>query len=444
MRLNRSTQGIYTVTYEGAKARQDQSLERIALTTMLWENTFYESGSSIAQRLAEAVHRTPAEEVVRIALRARTAYKLRHAPLFIARELARHKNKHEVSVAGLLGSIIQRADELSEFLAMYWLDGRQPLSAQVKKGLAKAFSKFDAYQLAKYDRKATVRLRDVLFLVHPKAKDEEQQATWDLLAADKLPAPDTWEVALSASKGEDKKGHWERLLAEKRLGALALLRNLRNMLQEGVSEGLIKDALAEASYRRILPFRFLAAAKAAPRLEPSIEAAMLRAAEGFDKLPGRTALLVDTSGSMTWKADKNGLTMLDKACGLAILARELCEDIDVWVFSTAIDRLPARRGFALADGIRKWEYTGGGTYLGKAVEYVQQQKQPVERLIVITDEQSHDRVPQLSKRRSYIMNVASYNKAVDFGGWTTIHGFSEACLQWIRANEELDGTQTEA
>ena len=63
-------------------------------------------------------------------------------------------------VAETLERIVQRPDELTEFLAIYWADAlgpqeqrkRQPVSAQAKKGLARALLKFDAYQLAKYDR----------------------------------------------------------------------------------------------------------------------------------------------------------------------------------------------------------------------------------------------------------------------------------------------------
>ena len=77
--------------------------------------------------------------------------KLRHAPLLLVREMARHAT-HRALVAETLAAVIQRADELAEFVAIYWKDGRVPLSAQVKKGLAAAFPKFDEYALAKYDR----------------------------------------------------------------------------------------------------------------------------------------------------------------------------------------------------------------------------------------------------------------------------------------------------
>ena len=118
-----------------------------------------------------------------------------------------------------------------------------PLSGQVKKGLAAAFPKFDEYQLAKYDRGGPIKLRDVLFLCHAKPRDGAQAAMWKKLIAGTMITPDTWEVALSA--GTDKREAWERLLREQKLGALALLRNLRNMHEAGVSDKLVASALGD-------------------------------------------------------------------------------------------------------------------------------------------------------------------------------------------------------
>ena len=129
---------------------------------------------------------------------------------------------------------------------------------QVKKELATAFPKFDEYQLAKYDRGGqNDELRDVLFLCHAKPRDGAQAAMWKKLIAGTLTTPNTWEVAISA--GTDKREAWERLLRDQKLGALALLSNLRNILHEaGVSDKLVVSALGEMKTDRVLPFRFIA------------------------------------------------------------------------------------------------------------------------------------------------------------------------------------------
>src|SRR3989440_11872017 len=143
-------------------------------------------------RIAERVPKAGAEKVAALAVEAREQMKLRHAPLLLVREMARHKT-HRALVSETLARVIQRADELAEFVAIYWKDGRVPLSGQVKKGLAAAFPKFDEYQLSKYDRSGPIKLRDVLFLAHAKPRDEAQAEVWKRLIAGELTAPDTWE-----------------------------------------------------------------------------------------------------------------------------------------------------------------------------------------------------------------------------------------------------------
>jgi 60 kDa SS-A/Ro ribonucleoprotein len=263
-------------THEGAPAKSisvELQLRRSVLPCLLWEGEFYEDGEEIARRIASLVAKVKPEAVAALAVEARGKMKLRHVPLLLAREMARLKTHREL-VSPTLSRVIQRADELAEFVAIYWKDGKAPLSAQAKKGLAQAFRKFDEYQLAKYDRSGPIRLRDVLFLCHAKPRDAEQAALWKRLIEGELETPDTWEVALSS--GADKREAWERLLRERKLGALALLRNLRNMKQTGVDESLILAGIEAMDTSRVLPFRFLAAARYAPQWEEALERPMLK------------------------------------------------------------------------------------------------------------------------------------------------------------------------
>ncbi len=431
-------------THEGAPAvtlTPEEALRRSVLTCMLWENEFYESGETIAARIRALVPQVAPETVAALAVEARTAMKLRHAPLLLVREMARYAT-HRALVAETLVRVIQRADELSEFLAIYWADGRTPLSAQVKKGLAAAFTSFDEYALAKYDRAAAVKLRDVLFLSHARPRNTAQAAVWRRLAAGELATPDTWEVALSS--GGDKRTHWERLLVEGRLGALALLRNLRNMKAAGVSEDYIAAALETMRTDRVLPFRFLAAARHAPEWEPSLERAMFRslegrgANEGVARLAGHTVLLVDVSGSMVAPLSARS-TMLrtDAAYGLAVLLSEIAEKVSIYTFSDTAVRIPPRRGFALRDAMEVSQ-RHGGTMLGAALDAV---REPYDRIVVITDEQSHDRVG-VPRGRGYIINVASARNGVGYGPWTHIDGFSEAVIDYIRELERTSGSSS--
>lgn len=428
-------------THEGAVAYRtnaEQQLRRSVMANMLFENEFYEDGVSIHARIAETIPEVEPSLVARIAIEAREKMKLRHVPLAIVREMARHAS-HRPFVADALEQVIQRPDELSEFLSLYWQgesDPKSPLANQVKIGLARAFTKFNAYSLAKYNQDRAIKLRDVMFLVHPKPANAEQAEVFKQLAANTLPTPDTWEVELSAGKGESKRESWDRLLSENKLGALALLRNLRNMQQAGVELPAIRAALATCKTDRVLPFRFITAARYAPQLEPELEQAMFRCIADLPKLPGRTVLLVDVSGSMDCALSSKGeTTRTDAACGLAVLARELCDEALVYTFSNNCVAIPARRGFALRDAALHSQ-PHGGTYLGGAVNAVNAHVPTYDRMIVITDEQSHDRVEYPKDRHGYIVNVASNQNGVGYGQWMHVDGWSEAVLDYIRVSEE--------
>jgi 60 kDa SS-A/Ro ribonucleoprotein len=425
-------------THEGAVAQRVSAkleLRRTVLTCLLWEDAFYEKGSDIASRIVELVRKNKAEDVAALAREARTAMQLRHVPLFLVRELARRKGSGPL-VADALEEVIQRADELGEFVALYWKEKKQPLSAGVKRGLARAFVKFDAYQLAKYDRDAAVKLRDVLFLCHAKPKDEAQAEAWKKLVAGELEPPDTWEVSLST--GKDKKTTFERLLNEGKLGGMAVLRNLRLMLAAGVAPKLIRERLSQ-EVARALPFRFVTAARQAPKLEDAIEEAMLKGIAGLSKLKGSTGLVVDVSGSMNYKLTKKGeTTRMDAAAGLAILLREKAEEFAIATFSDKCVELPARRGFALRDAI-VGSQAHSGTYLKRALGELSEKKdwKELERLIVVTDEQSHDGILPAWTKKAYVVNVAPYKHGISYGnGWTHVDGWSERVLDYVAAMEE--------
>lgn len=421
------------LTREGGAASRTgaaEQLRRAVLSCMLWEDGFYEDGKSIADRIAALVPQVDPLLVASIAVEARAKMNLRHVPLLLVREMARLPD-HKALVAETLDRVVLRADELSEFLAIYWRGGREKLSAQVKKGLARAFRRFNEYQLAKYDRNnASVRLRDVLFLCHAKPEDKAQERLWKRLVNNELRTPDTWETELSA--GKDKRATWERLMAGEKLGALAFLRNLRNMEEAGVDKKAIKRYFNGLDVSRVLPFRFVTAARHAPQWEQELEGLLFRSTKERRVFRGRTVVLVDVSGSMNETVSgRSEVSRIDVACGLAMIAREMCDDAAVYVFSEGMRIVPARRGFALRDVISA--QVGGGTYLGGAVTALNEME-GYDRLIVITDEQTADKVPP-PVGLGYILNVATEKNGVGYGAWTHIHGWSDAVLDYIHRAE---------
>lgn len=442
-RMRTNTKPVPIFTHEGGTASHIKPIDELRRTVMaclLWEQNFYESGEAVADRIKRLVPLCNPYEVADLAIEAREKQKLRHAPLKLVRELARDSKRcADGLIANTLERVIQRADELPEFLSLYWNgDGKKPLAKQVKKGLAAAFTKFNEYQLAKYNRDNAIKLRDVLFMVHAKPKDDEQAALWKRLVEGQLAEPDTWEVALSA--GADKKETFERLLREGKLGYLALLRNLRNMQQAEVNSSLVFEALsAGAAKSKALPFRYVAAARSVPAWEPQIDAAMQVAIGGLDKLSGSTVVLVDVSGSMDYQLSaKSDLKRLDAAAALAVLVRGICQDVRVFTFSNSVVEVPPRVGMSLIDAVIRSQQHAG-TYLGGAVEALRKTVK-ADRLIVITDEQSADAVGA-PIGKGYMLNVATDKHGVGYGDWTHISGFSEAVVEYIRASEAAQSRQ---
>jgi len=441
MRTNVKTATAREHTHEGAAAAHinaEQALRRSVMSCLLWESEFYEDGEEIGERIVRLAGQIPPHRLACIAIEAREYMNLRHVPLLLLSVLARTGKGHK-EVAATIARVVQRADELSELLAIHAKINKvepnaikKTLSVQLKRGLAAAFTKFDEYQLAKYDREGAVRLRDALFLVHAKPKDKAQDALWKRLIGNELKVPDTWEVALSA--GADKKETFERLLREGKLGYLALLRNLRNMVQAGCDADLVRDAIvARKGAQRVLPFRYVAAARAAPQFEPALDQALCEAVAEMAVLPGRTVVLVDVSGSMDAKLSaRSDMTRADAA---AVLASIIPGEVRVFTFSNALVEVPPRRGMAGVDAVLRSQ-PHMGTELGAAVRGVNKIPHN-DRLIVITDEQSHDPVGEPACARAYMINTASYKNGVGYAnkGWVHIDGFSENVLRFIRGIE---------
>jgi 60 kDa SS-A/Ro ribonucleoprotein len=187
------------------------------------------------------------------------------------------------------------------------------------------------------------------------------------------------------------------------------------------------------STARLLPFRFLAAARYAPQWEEALEQAMLKSVAASEKLPGKTVVLVDVSGSMTAPlSHRSEIQRTDAAYGLAVLLREIGEEVAVFSFSDNLVEVPAHRAFALRDAIERSQ-RHNGTYLGKAVEELNREEK-FDRLIVITDEQARDAVPA-PLGKGYVINVASFKNGVGYGKWMHIDGWSESVIEYIRALE---------
>ena len=316
-----------------------EKLRRTCCTALLGEDTFYENGESIKDRVSSYMNditSKQANEALRIA---KENNKLRHMPLFLIKDMLK---KGWVD-ADTVSKVCTRPDDITEILAMYWQDpdNKHCLPKRLVKGLQESFNSFDQYQLSKYLAKdKAIKLKDALRIVRPdpnKSKNPNQSSVYkEIIDGTLKMSEDTWEVAISAC-GKDtakKKEVWTRLLTEKtekglpKLGALALLRNLRNMDGCGVDHRIINEALKNASMKKILPFQIIGAARYAnPDFAGVLQDKLLESIKGYDKLEGDTLFLLDVSGSMGGSLSaKSELNRLDACAGVAAILDGICEN----------------------------------------------------------------------------------------------------------------------
>ncbi len=376
------------INHEGAVAFKLSPEMELYTTVVTWSlnDSFYEKDEARLQRLRELINQCKPEFVGKLAVYARTKMHMRSVPLVLVTELANQHSGDDL-VARVTAGVVNRADEIAELLACYQLlNARRGtkklnrLSKQMQKGLAAAFNRFDEYQFAKYNRDGEIKLRDALFLVHPKAKNELQQELFNQIANNTLQTPYTWETELSAlgqagfdsdeARADAFRTKWEELIDSGKLGYMAMLRNLRNMQEAGISYAHFQKVCIrlsdadEVAKAKQFPFRYLAAYRELinPRVEqtPSqriikrltklmqrgnkgytgelleaLEIAVQASAaniKGFDH-ETRVLLACDVSGSMqTPVSAKSKILLYDVGLMLAMLLQSRCKNVQVGMF----------------------------------------------------------------------------------------------------------------
>ncbi|MEN2398626.1 TROVE domain-containing protein [Flavobacterium sp. MC2016-06] len=331
-----------------------------AVVTTSLNASFYEKDTTRLERIQNLIQKCNPVFVAKLAVYARNEMHMRSVPLVLVVELAKIYSGDSL-ISKTITHVIQRADEITELLAYYQMANDRNgvkklnrLSKQIQKGLAVSFNKFDEYQLAKYNRDGAVKLKDALFLVHPKAKDEVQQELFNKIVNDTLQTPYTWETELSQlgqvkfyNEEEKQKAFtqkWEELIESNKLGYMALLRNLRNILEANVSGSHIMkvcDFLSNekaVSNSKQLPFRFLAAyrelklvnSKYTASVLDALESAVMVSAQNIKGFDVNTSVVIacDVSGSMQKAISPKSKVMLyDIGLMLGMLMQSRCQNV---------------------------------------------------------------------------------------------------------------------
>lgn len=322
---------------------------------------------------------------------------------------------HESQTArAVVRSVLQRADEPGEMIAYYRSRYGRSIPIAVKRGIADAITGhgtdrkalYSEYTLLKYDTASHgYRFGDVVDIVcpattHPAVRgtklgdlfayaidrrhDRGDEDAFAMLSANHkirniaqcepaiLLDPErlktgglTWEDALSIGGAKlDKAKLWEALIDANALGYMAMIRNLRNFDEAGVSKAHAKKVVEmiedpdRVKASRQLPFRFLSAYHAAPsdRWKQALTEALDYSTANIPKLDGRTLVLVDTSASMEGRlSDKSNVSYVDVAALFGVALARAAAKVDLYGFG---------------DGVFRHELAYGGSVLGQTQQFV--------------------------------------------------------------------------
>lgn len=357
----------------------------IMLTSFL-NNQAYRTGDQTTQELVEFVRGLPDKKfAAKAALFARKEFGMRSVSHVVAGEIARTV-KGETWTKSFFKNIVHRPDDMMEILGYLYSTGETTEPNSLKKGFAKALENMDAYQLSKYKYEGkSVSLVDVVNLVHPKGNDQ-----LSALMKGTLQSPETWEVLLSAcgADKEKKAQVWKRLICEKKLGYFALLRNLRNILEQ--APDMVQKACEQLCDKEkikkslVLPFRFSTAIEQIEKLNCdgtrdvliALNKALDLATENVPRMPGKTLVVLDCSGSMAGKPAEIG------ALFASILYKS--NNADLMVFSDDAEYKtlnPLDSTLTLAKSIR---FESGGTNFHSIFQTA---NKAYDRVIILSDMQ---------------------------------------------------------
>jgi polyhydroxyalkanoate synthesis regulator phasin len=380
---------------------------------------------------------------------------------------------------GKKGGTIFRLDDMSEIKDAWFALGQKGLPASMRKGFASVLENADTYQMAKY--KDTVI--DIANLVHPNSKLSKAEVevefegqkikmkALDAIMKGIAVAADTWETAQSeagqmvaqavregkldkqeAEKvlAEAKADNWESLLKDGKLGVLAALRNIRNMMKNPRKEmieawcKLITDPV-KVRQALILPIHFDLAYDVVDNefgqdhyantvrqaLQDGYIAALPNLAAAF---PGKTLIVVDNSGSMggypisdgktavhyTWNSSTKRTQTAGYKAGLIAATFAAATGGDIIQFGGSAHWFQYNKNenvFSLAKKV--CTASDGWTNPHAAFELITRERKAYDRIIFISDNEVNGRITS-EAYKEYVRRVCDpYVYGIDLCAYGT-------------------------
>lgn len=470
------------VSFEGnvqlAKADEQQLYEALVMT-MWGKDSFYESNDErltrVRENLTNVVKRNNLDFIANAIIYARTVMNIRTMPVILAVEFARElraQGKSYENLRRVITDVIQRADQITDLYAyaLSVFGGKNGVPMAIRRGVADAFDKFNEYQFGKYNSGGAVKLRDVLRIVHPAGKTVEQGALFAKIMKDELETPYTWETELS-SWGQKPEGErvskdvlWTQLVQSRQMGYMALLRNVRNIIDAGVENKVIKEHVAarlsdpdEIKKSKQLPFCFVNAIEALGErsntsIKDAIEEALDYSLDNLPKLGDNVWIIVDCSGSMQngyySVRQTQGSTPIKTASLFAsalYMAQRGADNVAVTMFSDNafhVHQLISRKSSVLQNTKTLMnKVVGGGTNLDAALHLKSTLGFEPDVVVVLSDMQITSLTRYDTKTLKFnkdtikvAINLEAYESSPTLeDGWYQLGGFSERLFDFVPA-----------
>lgn len=452
---NKSGHAAYKMTDKAKLVTQ-------VLTSFFNEAKFYGDNSAEMQETIKRVIAREPEFVAKLAVFARREFNMRSVSHVLAAYLA-HEVNGKPYARRTIEDICLRGDDATEVLAFYLEAFGKPIPNSLRRALKHVLGQFDGYTLAKYkgDGKA-VKMRDLVNVCRPKPGDRFRSAYYKALLEGTIEPPETWEVILSQCG--NNRLTWERLIAHNKVGYMALLRNLRNILNANpgdLQEALDKLADPEAVRKsKQLPFRFLAAYKAvqdiaSSRVLEALEKACAASVANMERLPGLTVIAVDMSGSMGGSVSaKSETRCFEIGALLGLIANRICEDSVFYTFRDDATKVPVSASAPLLYSASRFSCCGG-TNMAAPFERMIKDGVKADRVIVISDNECNSwwagkTVQAAADEYRRRTGCDCWVHAIDLQGYGTqqfsgpktniISGWSEKVFDFIRLAEQGEGS----
>ncbi|MBO8185711.1 TROVE domain-containing protein [Streptomyces spirodelae] len=486
-----------TVTHEGGKAHvrdAKSELVLLAVVNMVGEDTFYESAADRDNRYADLVHTVAVEDgawTARFVAWLRDEAQMRSASLVAAAHAvwARLAEGEHGDNRRIVAAACRRADEPGEFLAFWTATFGRAVPKPVKRGLGDAVRRlYTEKALLKYDTDShAFRFGDVLELIHA-APDPDKPWQGELFrhAIDRrhgrgapvpealptvaaraelmaVPAVDrqfvptqpdgpavlaragmTWEALAGWLQGPMDAAAWEAVLPS--MGLMAQLRNLRNFDRAGVSDEAAQQVVdrlrdpEQIARSRQFPYRFLSAYRAAPSLRwaHALEQALAHSTANVPSLPGRTLLLVDSSGSMQGSVSaRSTVSHADVGALFGATLAHRGEQVEMYGFASGHFRHELPRGGSVLPAVEAFRSRLGEVGYGtETVAALRATYDGHDRVVIVSDMQAFH-YPG-SDARGVSVSEAVPDSVPVFGVNTS--GYAPAALDTSRPNRfEIGG-----